>query len=190
MESDRTRGNAGSGDPGNLLRPATDELFATLYSELRRLADREVRRLQGRGSGISPTTLLHEAYLDFAHRGGLGFEDRARFFAYAARAMRGLLIDLLRERRAVKRGGGFHITALDGDLADRVAEPIEEFERLNSAVDALARVEPELALLVELKYFCGCSFAEIAALGAVSERTVQRDWQRARLFLRTELDAE
>lgn len=190
MESDRERAIAGPGHAGDALRPATDELFTTLYSELRRLADREVRRLQGRGGGISPTTLLHEAYLDFARRGNVGFADRACFFAYAARAMRGLLIDLLRERRAEKRGGGIRITAFDGELVERAAAPVEDFERLNSAVDALARVEPELALLVELKYFCGCSFAEIAALGAVSERTVQRDWQRARLFLRAELDAD
>jgi hypothetical protein len=99
---------------------------------------------------LGATTLLHEADLDLSSR-GVAFPDENRFFADAARAMRGLIVDHVRERRTIKRGGQFHLTALDG----------------------LAVAEPALAELVELKFFCGFGFAEIAAMRGVSERTVQ-----------------
>ena len=139
---------------------ATEALFAALYRELHRLARRQLHA-NASGLTLGATTLLHEAYLDLSQR-GLAFPDRARFFAYAARAMRGLIIDYVRERRAIKRGGQFHLTTLD----------------------TLAASDPALAELVELKFFCGFGFAEIAAMRGVSERTVQRDWSKARLFLR------
>ena len=156
-------------------------LFSDLYRELHRLARAQ---LHARGSNLTlgATTLLHEAYLDISRRGA-AFPDRARFFAYAARAMRGLIIDHVRDRRALKRGGEFHLTALDTRVAEGVAEPVEDLGPLDDALQELARVEPALAELVDLKFFCGLTFAEIAALREVSERTVQRDWNKARLFL-------
>jgi DNA-directed RNA polymerase specialized sigma24 family protein len=90
-------------------------LFGELYRDLHRLAARQLRR--NGGSTLSATTLLHEAYMDISRRGN-EFPDRARFFAYAARAMRGLVIDYVRERRAQKRGGAFHLTALDTGIAE------------------------------------------------------------------------
>ena len=161
---------------------ARQKLFAALYQELHRVAARELRR-SGGALAMSPTTLLHEAYLDMSGREGTAFPDRARFIAYAARAMRGLVIDFARERRAQKRGGNFEITQLATAAGDGVVEPVEGLGRLSEALDELAQADPALAELVDLKYFCGFSFTEIAAMRAVSERTVQRDWQKARLFL-------
>jgi len=160
---------------------ATAELFATLYRELHRVAKRQLNA-HAAGSTLSATTLLHEAYLDISRRDP-AFPDRARFFAYAARAMRGLIIDYVRERRALKRGGEFHLTQLDTGVAESAARQTDDLPRLGDALDELARADAPLAELVELKFFCGFTFAEIAAMRGVSERTVQRDWAKARLYL-------
>ncbi len=135
----------------------------------------------------SPTTLLHEAYLDMVVRGTLVFPDRLRFLAYAGRAMRALVIDQVRARGALKRGGDLHITSLDTHVAEDVAEP-QQLADIGAALDDLAELEPELATVVDLKFFCGFSVAEIATLQALSERTVQRRWEKARLLLYRALD--
>ena len=160
---------------------ASEELFETLYSELKRLARRELGRRGGHLS-LGVTTLLHEAYIKMSDRDGVAFPDRARFMAYAARVMRGLIIDHVRSRRALKRGGLFEITALETTVADRIGNE-RELQRISDALDELALVEPELAEVVDLKFFCGFSFAEIAAMRNVSERTIQRHWEKARLYL-------
>ena len=160
---------------------ATAELFGTLYRELHRVARRQLHA-NASGLTLGATTLLHETYLDMSQR-GLAFPDRARFFSYAARAMRGLIIDYVRERRAIKRGGQFHLTTLNTVISDSVAQ-IDDLGPLGEALDTLAATDPALAELVELKFFCGFSFGEIAGMRGVSERTVQRDWNKARLFLR------
>jgi RNA polymerase sigma factor (TIGR02999 family) len=161
--------------------PATAELFAALYRDLHRLAGRQLHAKAGRLT-LGATTLLHEAYLDISNHGAV-FPDRARFFAYAARAMRGLIVDYVRERRAQKRGGAFHFTTLGAAGAE--SDPLtEDLVPLSDALDALAVADPTLAELVELKFFCGFGLAEIAALRGVTERTVQRHWDKARLFLR------
>ncbi len=173
---------AGRGEEGN----SRDEMFAALYSDLRRLADRALHG--SAGGSVSPTTLVHEVYLDLSSRANLSIEDRAHFLAYSARAMRSLLIDFLRRGRALKRGVGFRITRLSTEIGDGVPD-LEECSRLSDALDALAAGEPRLAEVVDLKYFCGFSFAEIAALRGTSERTVQRDWEKARLILFQDLGA-
>jgi len=163
-------------------KQAATELFSALYRELHRLARRQLHA-NASGLTLGATTLLHEAYIDISKRGAV-FPDRARFFAYAARAMRGLIIDYVRERQALKRGGEFHLTSLDTKVADAVpAMQGQELTQLGDALDDLALAEPSLAELVELKFFCGFSFVEIAAMRGVSERTVQRDWNKARLYL-------
>jgi RNA polymerase sigma factor (TIGR02999 family) len=164
---------------------ATEQLFQALYEELHRLAKRELWR-SGGGVTLGATTLVHEAFLDMSGRAGVPFPDRARFMGYAARAMRGLIIDYARNRHAQKRGGAFEITALDTDIAENVADPVQ-LTRVGDALDELARVDPALAQIVDLKFFCGLSFAEIAALRGVSERTVQRDWEKARIYLHQSL---
>jgi RNA polymerase sigma factor (TIGR02999 family) len=163
---------------------ASAALFAALYRELRGLARRELAR-SGSGAALGVTSLLHEAYLDISQREGVAFPDRARFLTYAARVMRGLIIDGLRRRQARKRGGDFEITSIDGkDVGDTPPGDADEIERLGQALDELAAVEPEIAHVVDLKFFCGFTFTEIASLRGVSERTVQRQWDKARIYLR------
>ena len=159
-----------------------------LYGELHHLTKRELRR-NGVGGSLGATTLLHEAYLDISSREGASFPDRARFMAYAARAMRGLIIDYARRHRALKRGGGFEITALDTNIADCIADD-RDLCAIGEALDELATVEPVLAQVVDLKFFCGFSFAEIAVMRGVSERTIQRDWEKARIYLHGALRGE
>lgn len=162
-------------------RVVADALFGTLYAELHRLARREVNR-RGPAGGLGVTTLLHEAYLSISKREGTVFVDHARFMAYAGRVMRGLIIDEVRRRRSEKRGGLFQITSLGTDHAEVATTP-QQLIRIGEALDELAEVEPGLAEIIDLKFFCGFSFAEIAAMRGVSERTIQRNWEKGRLYL-------
>jgi RNA polymerase sigma factor (TIGR02999 family) len=160
---------------------AGSALFAALYTELHRMARRELAR-RGTAVTIGVTTLLHEAYLDIASREGRSFPDRPRFMAYASRVMRGVIIDHARRRQAIKRGGGFELTTLDTAVNDEFAEE-RALTEISDALDVLSQQEPSLAEIVDLKFFCGFSFPEIATLRGVSERTVQRQWEKARIFL-------
>ena len=180
-------GSAG-GDAAALLsgaesgeRPNTAALFDALYSELHRLAQSQLHR-SPIPMTLGTTTLLHEAYLDMAHRSGAAFPDRGRFMGYAARVMRGLIIDYARSRQAVKRGSEFELIPLGEDVADSSVDS-DELARIGQAIDELSVEDAGLARVVDLKFFCGFSFAEIAALRAVSERTVQRHWEKARIYL-------
>lgn len=159
---------------------AADALFATLYAELHRLARRELARRGGSLVGV--TTLLHEAYIRMSDRDEVTFPDRARFMAYAARVMRGLIIDHARRRQAVKHGGLYQIAPMETTIADRVSGA-RELQRISDALDELAGLDATLSEIVDLKFFCGFSFAEIGAMRGVTERTVQRHWEKARLYL-------
>lgn len=161
-----------------------EELFSVLYNELHRLAQRELRR--GGSLTMSPTTLLHETYLSLSERASTAFPDRARFLAYAARAMRGLIIDYVRSRCAQKRGGGFEITSLPTEVPAQARDEAE-LEGIAEALTTLGEIEPRLAQVVDLKFFCGFSFAEIAGVMGTSERTAQRDWDKARILLQRQL---
>jgi RNA polymerase sigma factor (TIGR02999 family) len=172
--------SAGGGDPD-----ASSALFVALYRELHHIAERELRR-GGSDLTLGTTTLLHEAYLNIANREGVEFATRGQFLAYAARAMRGLMIDYARRDRTLKRGGEFHITADGADLAPAPV-PAEDLEGLGTALETLGQLEKGLAELVDLHFFCGFSFAEIAEMRGVSERTVYRDWRKARLLLHRSL---
>ena len=162
-------------------RAAADALFAALYSDLHRLAKQQLAR-SGGGVTLGVTTLLHEAYLDISQRESAVFPDRGRFMGYAAKVMRNLIIDYARRRQAQKRGGGFEIISLEDQVGDNLADE-NELARIGAAVDELTAVDPSLAQVVDLKFFCGYSFAEIAAMRGVSERTVQRHWEQARIYL-------
>jgi RNA polymerase sigma factor (TIGR02999 family) len=164
---------------------ARSELFASLYADLHRIARREAARF-GSMPSLGTTTLLHEAYLDLSGRAGLVFNDEAHFLGYAARAMRGLVIDHVRQRHAAKRGGGLHITSLDTELAEQCSEP-DALQDLSDALDEMAQQEPDLAHVVDLKFFCGFTLVEISAMKNISERTAQRQWEKARLLLRSAL---
>jgi RNA polymerase sigma factor (TIGR02999 family) len=164
---------------------AKDALFDALYAELHRLAQAQLRRSGGQLT-LTATTLLHEVYLDITQREALAFPDRARFLGYASRAMRGLIVDYVRTHAAQKRGGELTFTALDEARVAPRQTP-SEIEQLADALTQLGILDPSLAELVDLKFFCGFSFVEIAALRGVSERTVQRDWAKARLLLHQSL---
>ena len=166
--------------------PARDALFAALYAELHRLAESHLRR-SGGDMTLGATTLLHEAYVDIAGREALAFPDRNRFLGYASRAMRAIVIDYVRQRRAKKRGGDLTFTTLNEER-DGGAVEAQSLEAVGTALDQLADLEPALAQLVDLKFFCGFTFAEIAGVRGVTERTVQRDWAKARVLLHTFLE--
>ena len=167
-----------------------DRLFAASYAELRRLAGSKLRNGPGAAvSPTSPTSLVHETYINMARRNGSRFADRGRFLSYAARAMCGLLVDFARRRPALKRSAGLHVTHLD-EVADVQSVNGVQLQRLMAALDALAALDPRLAEVVDLRYFCGLSFAEIAAARGASARTVQRDWDKARLLLYGQLGEE
>src|SRR5262249_39384380 len=171
-----------SADQGD--RAAADRLFSTLYDELHRMARRELSK-RAAGMTLGATTLLHEAYLDISDREGAVFPDRNRFMGYAVRAMRGLIVDYARRRQAQKRGGEFEITSISTDVASPSADPAApaKLPRLRPALEELEGTDPRLARIVDLKFFGGFSFAEIGSMMNVSERTVQRDWQKARIYL-------
>ena len=167
---------------------ARDALFSTLYSELHRLAEGLIHR-NGGNLTLGATTLLHEAYLSMTAREGVAFPDRNRFLGYAAKAMRGLIIDYVRTRGAQKRGGDLTFTTLD-EAAAPSAPNASELDRIGQALDELSMLDPNLSELVDLKFFCGFSFGEVAAMRGVSERTVQRDWAKARLLLHHSITEE
>jgi RNA polymerase sigma factor (TIGR02999 family) len=152
------------------------------------LARRELARRIA-PANLSVTTLLHEAYINMSQRVGVDFPDQARFVAYAARVMRGVIIDHARSRTAIKRGGEVEISPLESNCG-HAPDHFGAISQVSEALDELSEVEPELSEVVELKFFCGCSFAEIAALRNLSERTVQRRWEKARIFLRSKMRSQ
>jgi RNA polymerase sigma factor (TIGR02999 family) len=171
-------------DSGSAQEPSA--LFVSLYEQLRGIARRELRRSSG-AVALSATTLLHEAYFKMKERSDAAFPDEPHFLAYAARAMRTLVIDYARSRQAEKRGGAFHITRLPTEVPEQQTQA-SDLERLGAAIDALAEHDSALAQLVDLKFFCGYSLIEIAAMRGISERTAQRDWDKARMLLKQALE--
>jgi len=183
-EVTRLLGAWGGGD-----RAAADRLFALLYKELRRIAHRALAD-QRHEATLQTTALVHELYLRLVGSFEPRDDDRRRFFGAAAKVMRRILVDRARERLAAKRGAGERPLPFDeaglaavpagrGDLAAQAAEALA----VDQALAALERHDPRLAELVELRFFAGCSVEESAGLLGVSERTVKRDWQKARALL-------
>lgn len=161
---------------------ARNRLFSFLYEDLRRMAWRHLRNSSA--MTLSPTTLLHETFLNISQRDSVAFADAGLFISYVARAMRGLLIDHARRRRASKRGGELEITSLPSELPHTTEDhQAMQLDRLNDALLSLATIDPKLAECVDLKFFCGLSFRDIARLRGSSERTVRREWDKARLLL-------
>ena len=165
-------------------RGALDRVLATLYQELHGMARRQLAGQQ-HGHTLDATALVHEAYLKLIGRGdgSAKFDDRAHFFAYAASAMRSVIVDYARQRLAQKRGGDLHrVTDLPEDIEGGLRLD-EDMLGLDTALNRLTAVDPRLTQVVELRYFAGLSELEIAALMQRSERSVRRDWQKARMFL-------
>ena len=169
-------------------RGALDRVLGTLYNELHSMARRQ---LAGQyGQTLDATALVHEAYLKLIGRRDVQFDDRAHFFAYAASAMRSVVVDYARQRLAQKRGGDLHrVTELPDDVEGGLRLD-EDMLGLDTALTKLAGVDAKLAQVVELRYFAGLSEQEIAELMKRSERSIRRDWQKARLFLLASLGGE
>lgn len=172
---------AGDGD-----ERAASAAFGLVYGELRKLARAKLRAHQTM-TLLDTTSLVHEAYLRFVESGRARITDRSHFFAYAARVMRSVIVDFARAKLAERRGGGQPVLTLDTAIAESVAASEDDIVRLNDALDELARVNPRVASVVEMRYFAGLSEREIAESLGVSERTVKRDWEKARLLLRAML---
>ncbi len=162
---------------------AVDELFSAGYAELRRLA-RSRLRSGGRNTMLDTTALVHETYLRLCRTLNVPPADRRRFFAYAGRAMRSIIVDIVRQRRAERHGGHALLVTWTGSLHDAAAlDGEEQILQVHEALEELAQVDPRMAQVVEMRYFGGLGDAEIAESLGVAPRTVRRDWMQARLFL-------
>ena len=169
-------GRVQAGDPG-----ARDALFSAAYLELHRLARARLRD-GGRSTVLDTTSLVHESYLRFLHAGELRAEDRRAFFAYASQVMRSVIVNSIRERIAEKRGGDQRPLTLSTGLAVK-ADSQETVLRVHEALEDLEKAAPRLAQVAQMRYFGGYSEQEIAETLGITERTVQRDWEKARLIL-------
>jgi RNA polymerase sigma factor (TIGR02999 family) len=165
---------------------AKDELFALAYGELRKLARSRLRD-GGRNTVLGTTALVHESYLRFLRAGELRIEDRRAFFAYCSKVMRSVIVDSVRERQAERRGGDLLEMTLDTQMAANLPAGETEVLGVHEALLALEEAEPRLAKVVEMRYFGGYSEQEIAEALDVTERTVRRDWEKARMLLMTAL---
>jgi RNA polymerase sigma factor (TIGR02999 family) len=169
-------------------RAARDALFAAVYPELRRLAHARLYG-GGRNTVLDTTALVHESYLRLVGTGELGFDDRRAFFGYAARVMRSVIVDSARARRAERRGGGAEQLTLGSAPGVAAAHDDEPVLQVHAALELLERSDARAAQMVEMRYFGGYSDREIAEALGVTERTVQRDWEKAKLLLRALLSA-
>jgi len=162
---------------------ALDRAFSAFYPELKKIA-----RARLRGSGLQgameTTALVHDSYLKLASGPDLAVGDRLQFFAYSSRVLRSIVVDLVREQRALRRGGDRDIVTLDTAAVEGIAESTD-VEAVNDALEELARLDPALARLVEMRFFGGMTEDEIAEALSVSRRTVTREWQKARALLLT-----
>jgi len=166
-----------AGDAG-----ARDALFEATYQELRKLARSRLRD-GARNTVLETTSLVHESYLRFVRVGELQIDDRRAFFAYAARVMRSVIVDGVRERMAERRGGDVLLLTLSTELAENLDGSEQNILKVNEALEVLAKANERLAQVVEMRYYGGYSDREIAETLGLTERTVQRDWERARLIL-------
>ncbi len=177
-------GSARAGD-----RAALERVLASLYHELHGMARRQLAGRQGRT--LDATSLVHESYLKlFGGHGAACFEDRAHFFAYAASAVRSVVVDYARNRLARKRGGDLKRVEELPEYSHSGVGLDEDLLALDVALERLHAVDPHLARVVELRYFAGLSEQEIAALSQRSERSIRRDWQKARIYLLAAVSAD
>jgi RNA polymerase sigma factor (TIGR02999 family) len=161
---------------------ARDQLFESAYGELRKLARSRLYH-GGRNTMMNTTALVHESYLRIVKGSEVRAEDRKAFFAYASRVMRSVIIDAVRERQAERRGGDLARETMDTHMVDSLPAGEDELVKVHEALQELAQAEPRLAQVVEMRYFGGYTEAEIAESLDLTERTVRRDWDKAKLLL-------
>jgi RNA polymerase sigma factor (TIGR02999 family) len=172
-----------SADPASPPVPeSVQALFPALYSELRRLA-RSRLASGGRHTLLDTSALVHEAFLRMQNGGVAALKDREHFMAYAATTMRSIVIDFVRRRNADRRGGGAEHVTLDTGAAEQLGASDDEILAVHGALETLAKLDARLVSVVEMRYFAGLTDAEVGAALGVTDRTVRRDWERARLLL-------
>lgn len=159
---------------------ARESLFAVLYADLRKLASARLHRNETI-TLLNTTSLVHDAYLRFLNARALDFEDRGKFFGYAASVMRSIIVDEIRKRHAERRGGSAQHVELD--TSAHGGPPDEQVLLVHEALDQLAAMDPRLGKVVEMRYFAGLTEEDIAGVLGVTERTVRRDWEKARVLL-------
>jgi RNA polymerase sigma factor (TIGR02999 family) len=179
----------GSSDLTDIIRQARSgdsdalhQVFDALYQELRAMA-RHRLRAHSRGTLLDTTSLVHESFLRLAKAGQLQLQDRQHFMCYASQTMRSVVIDFVRECMAERRGGGVAHVTLNTQLGNHEADGAAEILRVNDALEELAQLDARMAQVVEMRYFAGMTEAEIAEALGVTDRTVRRDWEKARLVL-------
>lgn len=163
-------------------RQAIDSLFELLYADLHRMA----RARLAENSPITlldPTSLAHEAYLRLRNAGRIDIDSRGHFMAYCSRVLRSIIVDFARKRNAERRGGGQREVTLCTQVADSIGAGGDDIERINDALIELEKTDPRLKQVVEMRYFGGLTEQEVAEALGIAERTVRRDWERARLLL-------
>ena len=160
-----------------------DRAFAAYYAELKKIAHSRLRGTGLQGS-MQTTALVHDSYLRLAALPDVAFTDRVQFLAYSSRVLRSIVVDLVREERALRRGGDAEIVTLDTAAGEGVPASVD-VEGVNAALDDLAKIDPPLARLVEMRFFGGMTEEEIAEALGVSVRTVSREWKKARALLLT-----
>jgi RNA polymerase sigma factor (TIGR02999 family) len=171
------------GDPG-----AFEQLVGLVYPELRRIARGQLRHWRANGS-LETGSVVHEAFLKLVDQTRVNWQDRAHFFAIAARAMRQVIIDYARRRRRLKRGGG--VANLDLDAREiAIQTQVEHLLALNDLLARLETVDPRLLQVVECRFFAGYTDTQTADILHVSVRTVERDWRRARAWLKAQLGGD
>jgi RNA polymerase sigma factor (TIGR02999 family) len=160
-----------------------DRAFAAFYPELKKIAHARLRG-SGLNGSMQTTALVHDSYLKLATGSGITFGDRLQFFAYSSRVLRSIVVDLVREQRALRRGGDADIVTLDTAAGEGLPASVD-IETVNDALEDLAKLDPALARLVEMRFFGGMTEDEIAGALGVSVRTVSREWKKARALLLT-----
>jgi RNA polymerase sigma factor (TIGR02999 family) len=172
---------ARSGDP-----QSAGQAFSLLYDDLRRLARSRLRQHQSL-TLLDTTSLVHESYLKLIGLQNFAIEDRRHFFAYASTVMRAVIVDFARARATERRGGDAEHVVLDTILSEKLGIPEDDVLRVHEALQVLAQADENLARVVEMRYFGGLTEPEIADALGLSERTVRRSWEKARLLLTAEL---
>lgn len=165
---------------------ATQQLFALIYDELRRLARRHLRR-ERPDHTLQTTALVHEAYLKLIDQKAANWQNRAHFIGVASQLMRRILIDYARSHQRVKRGGGQRIIRLD-EAVQLSDERFEEMLLIDASLQRLARIDPRQSRIVELRFFGGLTAEETAEVLKISAKTVQREWTMARVWLQRDLE--
>ncbi|HEV8689482.1 MAG TPA: ECF-type sigma factor [Ideonella sp.] len=173
-------------DPNAPAPDTADELFRMMYQDLRRLASSRLRRSENI-TMLDTTALVHESYLRFQHQSDLGGLSQGQFLAYAARVMRFVVIDFVRQRHAERRGGDHLHVTLNTDIAESISVKDDDVIRIHEAIEELAQVDDRLARIVEMRCFAGLDEMAIAEALGITDRTVRRDWQKARLLLKAVL---